>query len=125
MPGIRQLLGARGERIAARFLRRRGYVIIRRNYRGKRGEIDLVALDREVLVFIEVKTRLQDRFGEPLDAVDIRKQRRIAVVAKEFLLENELHDRAIRFDVVGVKRRGWRWQVELVRDAFDSGDFCF
>lgn len=126
MPGIRQLLGARGESVAARHLRRRGYAIVRRNYRGEHGEIDLVALDGDVLVFVEVKTRAQDRFGEPLEAVDVRKQLRIARAAEEFVREHRLYDRAIRFDVVGVRRRGWRWDVELVRDAFEvEGSFWF
>ena len=121
MPGIRQILGARGERVAARYLRRHGYAIVRRNYRGRHGEIDLVALDGGVLVFVEVKTRAQDRFGAPLEAVDRRKQRQIARVAEEFLEEHRLHERAIRFDLVGVRRRGWRWDVEHVRDAFEVG----
>ena len=126
MPGIRQWLGARGESVAARYLRRRGYAIVRRNYRGAHGEVDLVALDGDVLVFIEVKTRAQDRFGEPLDAIDGDKQRRIARVAEDFVHEHRLSDRAVRFDVVGVRRRGWRWEVELVRDAFEvDGSFWF
>lgn len=126
MPGIRQLLGARGESVAARYLRRRGYAIVRRNYRGAHGEIDLVALDGGILVFVEVKTRTQDRFGEPLDAVDLDKQRRITEAAEDFVHEHHLYDRAIRFDVVGVRRVGWRWEVELVRDAFEvEGSFWF
>jgi len=112
--------------VARRFLRRRGYGIVRRNYRGRHGEIDLVALDGDILVFVEVKTRAQDHYGDPLEAVDRRKQRQIARVAEEFVEEHRLHDRPIRFDVVGVRRRGWRWEVELVRDAFEvEGSFRF
>ena len=126
MPGIRQLLGARGEAVAARYLRRRGYAIVRRNYRCGAGAIDLVALDRGVLVFVEVKTRTQERFGAPLEAVGSGKRRRLARAAEEFVREHDLYDRAIRFDVVGVRRRGWRWDVELVRDAFEiEGSFSF
>lgn len=126
VPGIRQLLGARGERVAARYLRRRGYAIVRRNYRGRHGEVDLIALDGEVLVFVEVKTRAQDRYGDPLEAVDVRKQRQIVGVAEEFIRAHDLHDRAVRFDVVGLRRRGWRWEVELIRDAFEgTGRFTF
>jgi len=126
MPGIRQILGARGERLAARHLRRQGYAIVQRNYRCRHGEIDLVALDGGVLVFVEVKTRAQSRFGTPLAAVDRRKQAQVARVAREFVRQHRLYDRAIRFDVVGVRRRGWSWEIELVRDAFEvEGDFCF
>lgn len=122
MPGIRQILGAHGERVAARHLRRRGYAIVARNYRGRHGEIDLVALDRGVLVFVEVKTRAQSLFGTPVEAVDRHKQKQIVKVAREFVREHRLHDRQIRFDIVGLRRRGWRWEVELIVDAFDVDD---
>ena len=120
MPGTRQILGARAERAAARYLRRHGYSILERNFRVRHGEIDIVALDRGVIVFVEVKARLQSRFGEPLEAVDRRKQRQIARAAEDFVRRHRLHDRAIRFDVVGMRPRRWfGWDVELVRDAFD------
>ena len=126
MPGIRQILGAQGERLAARHLRRRGYAIVQRNYRCRHGEIDLVALDGGVLVFVEVKTRAQSQFGLPIEAVDRRKQEQVARVAREFVRQHRLYDRAIRFDVVGVRRRGWRWEIDVVRNAFDvKGGFCF
>jgi putative endonuclease len=118
MPGIRQLLGARGERAAARYLRRRGYAIVRRNWRGRAGEIDLVALHGGVLVFVEVKTRAQDRFGGPIEAIGGEKRRRIARLAAEFLRAHRLEERSVRFDVVSVRPKRWGWEIELVQDAF-------
>ena len=66
------------------------------------GEVDLIALDRSTVVFVEVKTRTQPGFGSPLEAVDRRKQRQIQRAAQQYLTENRLHDRDARFDVVGV-----------------------
>src|SRR5437764_1658308 len=71
-------LGTRGENMACRFLRRNGYKILYRNFRGRTGgEIDVVCRDRDTLVFVEVKTRTRQYFGRTLDAVDQDKQRRV------------------------------------------------
>ena len=85
MPDERQLLGAEGERAAEKFLRRQRYTIVARNYRCPSGEVDLVALDRSTVVFVEVKTRTQAGFGSPLEAVDPRKQRQIQRAAQHYL----------------------------------------
>ncbi|MBI4517479.1 MAG: YraN family protein [Deltaproteobacteria bacterium] len=122
MPDERQLLGAEGERAAEQFLRRHHYRILQRNYRCAAGEIDLVALDRTTVVFVEVKTRTQESFGNPLEAVDQRKQRQMVRAARYFLSEHRLHERAVRFDVVGVWWEGERVTCELVQHAFELGD---
>jgi putative endonuclease len=115
----RRNLGANGEKAAEEFLRRRHYTIVERNYRCRVGEVDLVALDGDTIVFIEVKTRRGEGFGSPLDAVDPRKQRQVYRAAQQFLVEHRLNDRAARFDVVGVWWEGGRVVCELVRDAFE------
>src|SRR2546427_10569892 len=74
----RSVLGKEGERVAAQFLEARGYRILERNYRTRRGEIDLIAEDGRILVFVEVKVRLDDRFGGPAAAITRAKQARIA-----------------------------------------------
>src|SRR3982074_3542808 len=72
-------LGARGENLACRFLRRNGYKILYRNFRGRTGgEIDVVCRDRDTLVFVEVKTRTHEDFGRPIEAVNQKKQKRIS-----------------------------------------------
>ncbi len=119
MPDERQLLGAKGERAAEKFLRRQRYTIVQRNYRCRSGEVDLIALDRSTVVFIEVKTRTQPGFGTPLEAVGPRKQRQIQRAAQYYLSENRLHDRNARFDVVGVWWENGRVQCELVKNAFE------
>jgi putative endonuclease len=120
VPDVRQLVGADGERAAERFLRRHHYAILHRNYRCRYGELDLVALEGTVVVFVEVKTRSHGGFGAPADAVDARKQRQIQRAAQHYLIEHDLTDRAARFDVVAVWRDGRRLQCELVRNAFDA-----
>jgi putative endonuclease len=119
MPDERQLLGAEGERAAEKFLRRQRYTIVARNYRCPSGEVDLVALDRSTVVFIEVKTRTQAGFGSPLEAVDRRKQRQIQRAAQHYLTTNRLHDRDARFDVVGVWWEDGEVRCELVTNAFE------
>jgi putative endonuclease len=122
MADPRQRLGAAGEQAAERFLRRRRYVILARNYRCKAGEIDLVALHRGAVVFVEVKTRTRAGFGGPLEAVDKRKQRQVVRAARYFVAQHRLHDREARFDVVGVWREDGCIQCDVVEDAFEVGD---
>jgi putative endonuclease len=119
MPDERQLLGAEGEREAEKFLRRQRYTIVARNYRCPAGEVDLIAIDRSIVVFIEVKTRTQPGFGSPLEAVDRRKQRQILRAAQYYISEKRLHHRDARFDVVGVWWDGGRVRCELVKNAFE------
>ena len=118
MSDARRELGIDGERAAERFLRRHGYTIVERNYRCPLGEIDLVALDRRTIVFVEVKTLRRAGAASPFDAVDARKQRQIARAAEHYLAARRLVDRDVRFDVVGVCSDGAELVCELVRDAF-------
>jgi putative endonuclease len=119
MPHPRQLLGADGERAAERFLRRQRYRIVERNYRCPSGEVDDIALDGPVVVFVEVKTRTRPGCGSPLEAVDARKQRQVQRAAQRYLLEHRLQDRDARFDVVGVWWEDGRLRCELVKNAFE------
>lgn len=120
MPDERQLLGTEGEHAAEKFLRRQRYTIIERNYRCALGEVDLIALDRSTIVFVEVKTRTQPGFGSPLEAVDARKQRQIQRAAQHYLTKKRLHDRNARFDVVGVWWENDRPRCELIKNAFEA-----
>ncbi|MEO7167427.1 MAG: YraN family protein [Chthoniobacterales bacterium] len=113
-------LGTRGEKLAARHLRRHGFKILYRNFRGRQGgEIDLVCRDRDVLVFVEVKTRTSEDFGRPLEAVNRQKQRRISFGAFAWLRLLGNPDVLFRFDVVEVViAEGAAPRMELLRDAF-------
>lgn len=95
-------LGARGERIAARSLKRSGYRIVARNYRCPVGEIDLIALDGDTLVFVEVKTRRSSETAFPEVNVHHRKRRKITQVAKYYVATKDAQQHPCRFDVVSV-----------------------
>jgi putative endonuclease len=115
----RQVLGKEGERIAERFLKKKGYKLVERNYRCAAGEIDLILLDRRVIVFVEVKTRTGHGFGTPLEAVEFRKQRKMIHAAQYFLSAKGLHQREARFDVVGISWPQSEPLVEHIENAFE------
>lgn len=119
VPGAKQILGQEGERIAERYLKKKGYTLVERNFRCHTGELDLIALDRKVIVFIEVKTRTDDRFGTPLESVDRWKQQRMIRAALFFLSQHRLHDRECRFDVIGISFSGREPVVEHIQNAFE------
>ncbi|MCP4248869.1 MAG: YraN family protein [bacterium] len=95
-------LGAAGERAAARFLRRLGYRIAARNYRCRSGEIDLIAVDGDTIVFAEVKTRRHDESADPEANVTYQKRLRLTRAAKTYLSAKSAQNQAARFDVLAV-----------------------
>ncbi|HEX9800940.1 MAG TPA: YraN family protein [Thermoanaerobaculia bacterium] len=113
--------GAVGEEAAEAYLVAQGYRVVERNVASKLGEIDLVALDGETLVFVEVKARASAEFGAAIEAVGPRKRRRLARAAAMFLAKNR-SQRPCRFDVLGLDRGAdGAWTFTLVRDAFQLG----
>jgi putative endonuclease len=98
----KDVLGRRGEDLAARHLEQQGLVILSRNWRCRHGEIDLVATDSTILVVCEVKTRSGTRYGEPAEAVDARKVARIRRVTNAWLTAHHMPWVPVRFDVVAV-----------------------
>jgi putative endonuclease len=107
--------------VAERFLRDLHYRIVARNFRCRAGEIDLVALDGPVLVFVEVRSRRGTAAGTPLESVDGRKQAQVARVARHFLAARGLGERDARFDVVGIRFDQDPPVVEHVQSAFEVG----
>ncbi|MDH6680074.1 putative endonuclease [Rhodococcus sp. LBL1] len=95
-------LGAMGEELAAELLTASGLRILDRNWRCRHGELDLVAVDGDTVVFVEVKTRSGLGFGSPAEAVTYAKQRRIRMLAQRWLSASERHWPYVRFDVVSV-----------------------
>ncbi len=95
-------LGARGEEAAARFLDRRGYEIVERNWTCFAGEADIIARDEDTLVFVEVKTRKDCGHGFPSEAVTAAKREKYEKIALAFLSEHEFTDLPVRFDVVSI-----------------------
>ncbi|MFM7649395.1 MAG: YraN family protein [Acidimicrobiaceae bacterium] len=110
----RQARGRFGEEQAARWYRANGYTVVARNWRCATGEIDLVVIRDDTVVFVEVKARASDRFGSPALAVDARKQARLRRLGAQWLAAHAHHRVDVRFDVVAVT--GTR--VEVIEAAF-------
>ena len=115
-------LGERGEKCAARYLRRLGYKILFTRYRLRYGEIDILAVEGQTVVFVEVKTRRSQAKGRPAEAVDATRQARLTRAALAFLKANRLLEYASRFDVIEVV---WpedqkRPTVRHIQEAFPS-----
>ena len=111
-----QELGQLGEKLAKKFLEERGYEIICQNFRGRQGEIDIIAKDKEdTIVFVEVKTRTSLEFGNPAEAVDKTKMEHIVKTAKYFLYLQKINDDNIRFDAIEVFIYKGRYRVNHIR----------
>lgn len=120
IPDHRHLYGQAGESLAEQLLRAKGYRILDRNVRTSLGELDLVAEDRGVVVFVEVKARTTNAFGGALLAVNHRKRAKLAKLAGQYLARRCWSDKVCRFDVVLVHgRASSQGQIEHVQNAFD------
>jgi putative endonuclease len=115
------ILGKTGEDLACRELERRGYAIVARRYRGRSGELDIVARDGPTLVFVEVKARGGRGFGAAVEAVTRGKQRRIVQLALEYVMRHHLTEVPCRFDIVSIQFEAGRPAVEIFQNAFDAG----
>lgn len=100
---FKKLTGDKGENFACNLLKKKGFSIVERNFRTNLGEIDIIAREKDVLVFVEVKTRSSKKFGEPQEAVNYKKQQTIKKVAMIYLKEKNLLDNVfVRFDCVAI-----------------------
>ena len=118
VPSPAAALGSGGERAAADFLVGRGYHILERNFRCRGGEVDLIALDGGVLVFIEVKVRRTLSRGAPIEAVTVLKQARVRRAAQEYLTFSGRVFRRIRFDVISVMKSAKNTDITHLKAAF-------
>lgn len=116
-----KLLGQRGEAVAAKYYKQRGYLLLAHGYRTRMGEVDLVLYKDGTVVFAEVKTRAGIQKGTPAEAVDAHKQRRLIRAAQSFLQQSPYADCPARFDVVEVRPPDLTcpsWQVHCIENAF-------
>ena len=120
MKHVRQRLGDAGEEAAAELLRGRGYRIVARQHRCRRGEVDLIAEKGELLVFVEVRTRATSVFGAPEETVGFAKQHRIIAAARDFLARRRGPERGARFDVIAVVDGPRGPQLTHYENAFDA-----
>lgn len=111
--------GAAGEAAACRYLKKRGFVLLEKNWRRKSGEIDLIMKDGECLVVVEVKSRAKNPHLPPEVNVGVKKQKKLIALARRYLSEQKLEDAALRFDVVSVTGAGQRTpEIVHFEDAF-------
>ena len=118
MSAARQRFGELGERIAERWLRARGWRVVERRFRTGHRDIDLVVELEGVVAFVEVKARRGDRFGDPVAAVNWRKQKELGRSARVWVARHGQGWSAFRFDVVGVLVDGERVRIRHVANAF-------
>ena len=112
-------LGKQGEALAFEELTRLGYKNIIKNYRCRLGEVDLVARDGDVLVFIEIKTRKGRSLGPAKEAVNLRKQKQLSKVALNYMKQNNCDEVSARFDVVAVAMERGQPRIEVIKNAFE------
>ena len=118
MSAARQAFGELGERIAERWLRRQGWRIVQRRFRSGHRDIDLVAERDGLVAFVEVKARRGQRFGDPVEAVNWKKQRELGRSARIWIARHGRAPEAYRFDVIGVLVAGPRVRVRHIENAF-------
>lgn len=111
------LVGEKGEQIAAEYLVKKGYKIMDRNWRFQKAEIDIIATYKEEIIIVEVKTRTSEEFESPKEAVTIPKQKNIVRAADAYIQEKDL-DLECRFDIVSVLILGNKINIEHIEDAF-------
>ena len=119
MINMKQDFGKKSESIAVRHLKKRGYKILEQNYRTKLGEIDIIAKDKNTLVFVEVKSRRSGDFGNPKWAITPKKQRTISMVALYYLKTTNQFNIKARFDVVTIIAASDNPEIEIIKNAFE------
>ncbi|MBA4602441.1 YraN family protein [Thermoactinomyces mirandus] len=117
---MRKRVGRQGEELAARYLQENGYQIIDQNWTTRQGELDIIALKGQQLVFVEVRTTQSGKFGYGLESVGYRKQEKLRQLALQYLRENPVYYGSFRFDVISVlwDRQGMRTEVQHIEGAF-------
>jgi len=116
----RKRFGEIGEALACKYLKRHRYKILARNYSTSIGEIDIVAEDRGVLVFIEVKMRRSEAYGLPEEAVNLKKMHKLTRLAQLYIKNKNLYYKEARFDIVSIVAQGrfGRKTIKLIKNAF-------
>ena len=119
MQDKRQQFGKKSENLAVWYLKKIGYKIIEQNYRTPLGEIDIIAKEKKTIIFVEVKARQSIRYGSPKWAVTPKKQRKISMVALQYLKSIRQTDAKARFDVVAITSNRDEPLIEIVKNAFE------
>ncbi len=114
---IRHETGKIGEDLATKYLENLGYTIVERNFVAKQGEIDIIAKDKQELVFVEVKTRTNTLYGKPVEAVNEPKQKHLISTAKYYLYSKHLENEFVRLDVIEVYLRENSYKINHIKQS--------
>ena len=110
-------IGKRGEEIAASFLKQKGYQILERNFYTRQGEIDIIAKEKQEYVFVEVKTRTNNQYGEPIEAINQKKIFHLKGAIRYYLYCHQLENKNIRIDVIEVKYQNNKIYLHHIKQA--------
>lgn len=111
----KQKIGKEGENIAVEYLKKIGYNILERNFQCRQGEIDIIALDKREYVFIEVKTRTNNNYGKPIDAVDKNKIKHLKKSIIYYIYINKLENEFIRIDVIEIIKKNEKFYINHIK----------
>ena len=117
---IKKEIGNFGEKIAEQYLKQKGYIILDKNFECRQGEIDIIALDKKEIVFVEVKTRRSNKYGTPSEAVNKIKQKHMFQSIKYYLYIRNLTEEFIRIDVIEVYIKDNEYKVNHIKQAFEG-----
>lgn len=114
---IKQKIGKLGENLATKYLEQQGYKVIERNFECRQGEIDIIAIDidKNELVFIEVKTRTNIKYGKPIEAVDQNKQKHLTKAVRYYLYSRHLENEFVRIDVMEIYLYNHKYRVNHIK----------
>lgn len=115
----RHITGKIGEDIACQYLSKNNYKIIERNFNCRQGEIDIIAKDKNEIVFIEVKTRRNNSYGSPIDAITYYKQKHIIKSVQYYLYKEKLENSFVRIDVIEVYSKEEKYYVNHIKNAIE------
>ena len=113
----RHIVGKEGESITEKYLRGKNYEIIEKNYYCRQGEIDIIAKDKEELVFIEVKTRTNKNYGEPIDAVTYYKRKHLFKTIEYYLYIKKLENSFVRIDIIEILKKENKFYIRHIKNA--------
>ncbi|MDB4107165.1 YraN family protein [Bacteroidia bacterium] len=116
----KQQLGKEGEDIAAAHLSSKGYKILARNYRSERAEVDIVAMQDDLLIIVEVKTRETSQYGNPEEAVGTGKINMLAQATEDYMIDKDMNCN-VRYDIISIIKNQYKTEVTHLEDAFWPG----
>ena len=110
--------GSKGEDLAVKYLMKKGFKIVKRNFVFGRGEIDIVAEDGNILVFVEVKARKSNAYGTPEESITVGKRRQLRRIAEGYMYVNKIDNRECRFDAIAIEYKEGKAEIRHLVNAF-------